>query len=77
MDVKLDMVADAVYLNITKERVAKTVKVEDRLLIDLDSKGRMVGMEILEASHQGKLVENLQKKLESGIPIDITNTVAA
>lgn len=77
MDVKLDMVADAVYLNMTKERIAKTVKVEDRLLIDLDGEGRMVGMEILEASHQGQLVDNLKRKVEEGIPIDIVNTVAA
>lgn len=77
MDVKLDMVADAVYLNVTKEKVARTVKVEDRLLIDLDSSGRMVGMEILEASHQGELVENLKNKLEGGIPVNIVNTVVA
>ena len=74
MDIKYDMSADAVYLNVSGEKVAKTLEMADRLLVDLDKGGRIVGIEILEASHQTKLVENLQANVSAGVPINIVNS---
>jgi uncharacterized protein YuzE len=74
MDVKYDMMADAVYLNVSTGKVAKTLEVQDRLNIDFDGTGRILGIEILEASHQEKLVASLKKNVEAGIPIDIVNS---
>lgn len=74
MDVKYDTLADAVYLKVGTGKVSKTLEMQDRLNIDLDSKGRILGIEILEASHQEQLVENLKKNVEAGIPVDIVNS---
>lgn len=73
MDVKYDITADAIYFNVGSGRVAKTLEVENRLNVDLDNNGRIVGIEILEASHQEQLVNNLRKNVDAGIPIDIVN----
>jgi uncharacterized protein YuzE len=71
MDIKYDKVADAVYFSVHRVRVAKTVEMDDRLNVDLDSAGNIVGIEILEASSQTQLVENLTNNVGSGIPIEI------
>ena len=73
MDVKYDISADAVYLSVGAGKVARTVEMEDRLNVDFDNDGRILGIEILEASHQEQLVQNLQKNVAAGIPIDIVN----
>lgn len=44
--------ADAMYIYIRKERVAKTIKVNSRLLVDVDKKGNLIGIEILGVSQQ-------------------------
>ncbi len=73
MDVKYDMMADAVYVNVGSGKVSRTLELENRMIVDLDNKGQIVGIEILEASHQESLVENLKKNVGAGIPIGIVN----
>ena len=73
MDLKYDTMADAVYLKVGTGKVAKTLEMQDRLMVDLDKDGRILGIEILEASHQEQFVESLKKNVEAGIPIDIVS----
>jgi len=53
MKITLDKVADAAYIyfsDIEEGDVAKTITLNDSINIDLDSEGRTLGMEILNAS---------------------------
>lgn len=71
MDVKYDKVADAVYISVNAGKVAKTLEMDDRFNVDMDSFGNVIGFEILDAANQKKLVENLQNNVSSGIPVEI------
>ena len=52
--------ADAAYLRLGEGRVAETIEVERGVLLDLDEKGRVVGVEVLEASRRlGSVVSKL------------------
>lgn len=51
MKIKHDKKVDAKYISLfPKEKVVSTQKQEDWLLIDSDKKGRVIGIEILDAS---------------------------
>ena len=65
MKIKYDKTADALYISLTKEKVAKSFKMTDKLIVDVDKKGRTIGIEILEASSQ------LPKHKASKITVDI------
>jgi uncharacterized protein YuzE len=52
MKITYDKMADALYIYLRKGKVAKTKKVTNRFLIDVDKKGNVLGIEILEASRQ-------------------------
>ncbi len=74
MDIKYDIMADAVYVNVGSGKVAKTIKTEERFLVDVDNKGNVVGIEILDASSQQELIDNLKKNVARGAPITIENS---
>lgn len=73
MNIKYDAVADAMYLKVNTGKVAKTLRMQDRLIIDIDDKNNVLGIEILEASAQKGLVKNLQKSVLGGIPVAMTS----
>ncbi len=50
MKVKYDKKEDAVWIEFSKGTYSKTRKVSDVILVDEDSKGRVLGIEILDAS---------------------------
>ena len=77
MKVNYDIMADAVYINVSKAKVARTVKTEDRFLVDVDAHGNVVGIEILDASNQQELVKNLEKNVAVGVPINIQTSTPA
>jgi len=52
MKIKYDKIADAMYIYINKGRAAKTIKVNNCLLVDVDKKGSLLGIELLEVSQQ-------------------------
>ena len=74
MDIKYDIMADAVYVSVGSGKVARTIKTEERFLVDVDSAGNVVGMEILDASSQQELVDNLKKNVARGAPIAIESS---
>jgi uncharacterized protein YuzE len=47
---RVDHGADAVYLNLTDRPIKESEEVADGIVIDYDAEGRLVGIEILDAS---------------------------
>lgn len=55
MYLSYDESVDAMYLRIKKARVAKTVEVREDVILDLDARGRLIGIEILDVSDKASL----------------------
>jgi uncharacterized protein YuzE len=52
MRVRVDHGADAVYLNLTDRPIKDSQEVADGIVVDYDAEGRIVGVEILDASRR-------------------------
>jgi uncharacterized protein YuzE len=52
MRVRVDHKADAVYLNLIDREIAESEEVADGIVVDYDAEGRIVGLEILDASRR-------------------------
>jgi YD repeat-containing protein len=50
MRVRVDHGADAIYLNLTDRPIKKSEEVAEGIIVDYDAEGRIVGIEILDAS---------------------------
>jgi uncharacterized protein YuzE len=50
MKLEYDSQADAIYIRLEDVAVASTRELEDNLIVDLDAKGKMVGIELLFVS---------------------------
>jgi uncharacterized protein YuzE len=50
MHVRVDHAADAIYLNLTDRPIKDSEQVADGIVVDYDAEGRIVGIEILDAS---------------------------
>jgi uncharacterized protein YuzE len=50
MRVRVDHGADAIYLNLTDRPIKDSEEVADGIVVDYDFEGRIVGVEILDAS---------------------------
>ncbi|KKS43748.1 MAG: hypothetical protein UV05_C0022G0011 [candidate division CPR1 bacterium GW2011_GWA2_42_17] len=49
MKMHYDKIADAMYIRLRDGKIKGTVKVNDRLMVDVDAKGNTIGVELLEA----------------------------
>ncbi len=73
MKIDYDKVADAIYFTIKDGKVSKTLKVKDRLFVDVSSKGDVLGIELLDASSiQSK---ELEKNIRNGIPVNLISDI--
>ncbi len=50
MKIEYDHGVDALYIRLQEKHVSRTVEVEEGLNIDFDSQGRMIGLEVLDAT---------------------------
>lgn len=50
MEISYDKDADAVYIELQKGEFAKNKKIDDFTILDLDDKGNILGIELLEVS---------------------------
>lgn len=50
MQMRVNHAADAVYLNLTDRPIKDSEEVADGIVVDYDEEGRIVGIEILDAS---------------------------
>lgn len=65
MKIEYDKIADALYICLKKAKVHKTIKMKDWLIVDVDSRGNVIGIEVLDASVQ------LPKKSIKELVVDI------
>ena len=52
MKIEFDETADALYIQFQEGKVKNTIKVKDGILVDMDKKGRVFGIEILDVSQR-------------------------
>lgn len=68
MKIEYDKTADAMYLYLSKKEIVKTIPVNESIIIDLDTNGSLVGIELLGiSSHVSK--QALTKSLKVGVPV--------
>ena len=67
MKIQYDKIADAVYIYMKKGKIFKTIKMKDRLIVDTDKEGKILGLEILEASTQ--IPKSQLKEIKIGLPV--------
>ncbi len=65
MKIQYDKLADAMYICFKKGKINKTIKMKDCLLVDIDKKGKIIGLEILGISSQ------MSKKQIGKIQVDM------
>lgn len=70
MKITYDKIANAAYMTLRKGKVAKTVEMSDNVIIDLNKKGNLLGIEMLDASNQLPK-QGLTKNVVAGIPIEV------
>lgn len=61
MRVRIDQQADAIYLDLTEHEIENSEEVADGIILDYDKSGRLVGIEILDASKKAGDVDALRK----------------
>ncbi len=59
MRISYDQNADTLYIQFQEGKVAKTKKVDEGILIDLDESGKIFGIEIVGLSERVSLEEDL------------------
>ena len=52
MNTKYDKIADALYIKFKQGKVAKTLRLDNHLIVDLDNKSNVLGVELLNAKSQ-------------------------
>ncbi len=52
MNTKYDKIADALYVKFKQGKIVKTLRLENHLIVDLDSKSNILGIELLNAKSQ-------------------------
>lgn len=60
MRVRIDQSADAIYVNLSDRAVFESEEVADGIVVDYDTEGRIVGIEILDASKRAGTPEALK-----------------
>ena len=57
MKIEYDREVDALYVRLQEKYVARTVEIEEGLNLDLDDNGKLVGLEILDATERYPLAD--------------------
>ncbi len=52
MEIKIDLKADAMYIKFQKGKFARNKKIDEDTIIDLDSKNRLLGLEMLNITQK-------------------------
>ena len=63
MKMKYDTKVDAAYIELARGRYKKTRKVSDVILVDEDSSGKVLGIEILDATKNISAFDPQQTKI--------------
>ncbi len=65
MRIEYDREADAVYICLQEKEVAETIELSDSVNIDLDEKGKLIGVEVLDATQKYSLSDIFNLKTEN------------
>ncbi len=57
MKIEYDKEVDALYLRLQEKYVARTVQIEEGLNLDLDEEGKLIGLEVLDATLRYSLAD--------------------
>jgi uncharacterized protein YuzE len=57
MKIEYDREVDALYVRLQEKYVARTVEIEEGLNLDLDDSGKLIGLEILNATERYPLAD--------------------
>lgn len=68
MKITYDKLADAMYIYFHKGKVFKTVEMKDSVIVDLDKKGNVVGIEVLGISSQVS-EKQIKSSIKIGVPV--------
>ncbi len=68
MKATYDKEADAMNIRVKSGKVHKTLEISDSILVDVDKKGRALGIEILFVSSQMPR-KSISKTIRTGIPV--------
>ncbi|MDN3515841.1 MAG: DUF2283 domain-containing protein [Candidatus Brocadia sp.] len=71
MKIEYSKDADALYVYFKEEYVAKSLEIEDGVVIDFDEKGHLIGIEVLDVSQRFSLSDITNISIEN-LPIETT-----
>lgn len=57
MKIEYDNQVDAIYIRLQEKYVTRTIEIEDGLNIDLDENGKLIGLEVLNATERYTLTD--------------------
>jgi uncharacterized protein YuzE len=64
---------DALYIKLREAKISDSVDIEEGVTVDLDEKGHIVGIEILDASEKLELTELVNISIEN-LPLEKITT---
>jgi uncharacterized protein YuzE len=76
MKIEYDREVDALYVRLQEKLVAKTVEIEEGVNIDLDDGGKLIGLEILDATEKYALSDLFNISTENLFPEKVRDTQA-
>jgi len=57
MKIEYDREVDALYIRLQEKYVARTIEIEEGLNLDLDENGKLIGLEVLDATERYTLAD--------------------
>jgi len=70
MKIEYDREVDALYIRIQEKYVARTIEIEEGLNIDVDENGKLIGLEVLDATDRYSLTDIFNISTENLFPED-------
>jgi uncharacterized protein YuzE len=55
MKIEYDSTIDALYIRLQEKYVARTLEIDEGINLDFDDKGRLIGLEVLDATERYEL----------------------
>ena len=71
MKIEYDREVDALYVRLQEKFVAKTVEIDEGINLDFDDGGRLIGLEILDATERYDLSDIFNISAENLFPEDV------
>jgi uncharacterized protein YuzE len=76
MKIEYDREVDALYVRLQEKFVAKTTEIDEGINIDFDEGGRLIGLEILDATARYSLSDIFNISTENLFPEKVRDTQA-